>query len=157
MAKVEPGGRVRVQSLRMQAFLNGEITVEDLDSEELRKGQFRDRNGGFQGRPPMLIPREFHEAIVREMIDRGEATLRSHMDAAIEVIAKMAMNPKTPARERLAAAQYVLERTAGKIPDKQIVQASVARWQSAMEEVVFDIPDPGPETTAPPRRSRTQE
>lgn len=139
--KVGPGGHVRVQSPRMQQFLNGEISVEDLDTEELQKGRFRDKNGAFTGRPPMLIPREFHEAVVRELIERGNTTLRDNLEASLEVITKMAMNPKTPARERLAAAQYVVERTMGKIPEKQIVQAQVAKWESQMEDIMFDIPD----------------
>src|SRR5687768_1849958 len=130
-------------SARMQQFIDGVITVEDLDDEELRKGQLRASDGSFKGRPPLLIPREFYEAVVREMIERGNTTIRSHMDASIQVIAELMMNKRTPARERLAAAQYILERTAGKIPEKQIVQAQVSKWEQVLDEVTFDA-DFGP-------------
>lgn len=126
---------------RMQMLIDGEIKIEDLDDEELRRGQLRSKDGDFRGRPPQLIPRTFHEAIVRELIERGNAKLRDNLEASLSVITQMAMNPKTPARERLAAAQYVVERTMGKIPEKQIVQAQVAKWEAQMEDVVFDIPD----------------
>lgn len=125
-------------SVRMQEFLDGKISIEDLDDEELRRGQIRSKDGDFRGRPPQLIPRKFHEALARELVSRAETTLRSNMDAALGVITQMAMNPRTPARERLAAAQYVVERTMGKIPDKQIVQAQVAKWEAAMEDVIID-------------------
>lgn len=125
-------------SPRMQQLIDGEITVEDLDDEELRRGQLRDKNGEFKGRPPLLVPREFYEAITREMLERGNATMRSHMEASIGVIAELMVNKRTPARERLAAAQYMLERTAGKIPEKQIVQASISKWEKVLDEVTFD-------------------
>lgn len=135
--------RPSVASNRMQEFLDGVITVEDLDDEELRRGQLRASDGTFKGRPPLLVPREFYEAITREMIDRGNATMRSHMEASIGVIAELMTNKRTPARERLAAAQYMLERTAGKIPEKQIVQAQVSKWEQVLDEVTFDA-DFGP-------------
>jgi hypothetical protein len=141
MAKLEPGGRIRINSPRMQEFINGDITVEDLDLEELRRGQFRDKNGGFQGKPPHMIPRDFHEAIARELIERTNGSLRTKLSDSMDVIYELMINKRTPARERLAAAQYIMERTMGKIPDKQIVEAKIAKWQDAMEEVVFEMPD----------------
>lgn len=122
---------------RMRDLAEGRLKVEDLDWEELTRGQLRDVNGKFTGRKPALLPREWHDAITAEIVRGAQAQFRKNFDATMEVLVKMALNPQTPAREKLAASQYVIERVIGKIPDKQEVKTEITVFDEAVANGQF--------------------
>lgn len=124
---------------RYDAFLTGELSVEDLDMEELLRGQLRDRNGNFTGRPSSMIPRAFHVKITQELLQRAEGTWRENMNDAMKVFVDIMNNERVRAQDRLYAAQYIIERVAGKIPEKQMIEASVRKWEDAAEAVIVEI------------------
>lgn len=136
---VKTKGVKRRTSDRYEAFIQGELSIEDLDMEELLKGQIRDRNGGFTGRPPLQIPRAFHTKVVQELLQRADQTWRSNLDAAMKVFVEIMENPRVRAQDRLYAAQYIIERTAGKIPDKQVIEASVRKWEDVADAVIVEV------------------
>ena len=109
--------------LRMQGryalFLNGKITVEDLDDEELSRGQLRALDGTFRGRPPRVVPSELVQAMRREWLKRAEARLREALlDKGIGTLTSLADDPSIDAAVRLRAAEKIIERTMGKVPDR---------------------------------------
>lgn len=108
---------VRVSG-RMAQFLAGEISVEDLDDDELARGQFRDANGGFSGRPNKMIPREVQQEMIRRLLSRGDELWRNGYNIAIKVHLEIAADPNNAPGDRLKAAQYLIERVAGKTPDR---------------------------------------
>lgn len=124
---------------RYQAFIDGTLSVEDLDHEELIRGQIRNKNGDFGGGAPRSIPRSFHTAVVRELVHRGDGKLKAHLDLAIDTMAEIAGNKRANPQARIQAAQYLWERVAGKIPDKHIVEASVKRWENVAKDVLVDV------------------
>lgn len=126
---------------RYDAFLSGEINIEDLDMEELLKGQIRDKNGSFGGRPPKLIPRAFHVKVTQELLHRAESTWRENMNDAMQVFVEIMNNPRVRAQDRLYAAQYIFERIAGKIPEQQFVTATVKRWEDVAEATIVEVYD----------------
>lgn len=110
---------------RLDQLLTGKLSVDDLTEEELLTGILNDKNGERSGRPPNLIPRDFHTAVVRRVIEIGEEKLRSGFVEAAENLVRMAtlepeVEPFGPRVDPsvLRAAQYLYERVAGKIPDK---------------------------------------
>lgn len=109
--------------LRMQGryalFLNGKITVEDLDDEELSRGQLRALDGTFRGRPPRVVPSEMVQAMRREWLKRAEAKLRDALlEKGIGTLTELAGNENIDAAVRLRAAEKIIERTMGKVPDR---------------------------------------
>jgi hypothetical protein len=128
---------------RYEAFLDGTLTVEDLDDEELLKGQLRDKDGQFRGRPPLMIPRAFHVKLTQELLHRAEGKIREHFNEAMQVFIDVMNNPRVRPQDRLYAAQYVWERMAGKIPEKQVVEASVRKWEDVAEAVVVELIEDG--------------
>lgn len=108
---------------RYAEFLAGKITIEDLDDEELAQGRLKASDGTFRGRPPAVIPTEIVQAMKREWLSRAhsrlqEALLQKGIGTLVELAA-------TAADEgvRLRAAQAIIERTMGKVPDKIEVAA----------------------------------
>jgi hypothetical protein len=115
MGTRRPGSEVRNE--RWRAFLEGEITVEDMDDEEIARAQFRAADGTFRGRPPKTVPRNFAQQVSRELLKRGDSRFRRLYFEAIEVLAEIARDGEKDG-DRVRAANILLERVAGKVPEK---------------------------------------
>lgn len=125
---------------RMQQFLDGELKVEDLDDEEIRRGQFRSADGDFKGRPTQLIPRKFYDAVVRENIKRANRRFQEELEPSIQVLKDIAHNPRMHADARMKSAIFLIERAAGKTPEKSEVKVELAKWEEDIEGVLFEAP-----------------
>lgn len=125
-------------SNRMQMFFNGEIKIEDLDDEEIRRGQFRSLDGDFKGRPSDMIPREFYNAVVRETIRRANNRFREEIEPAIETLHEIMENPRAPSDSRMKSAIYLIERVAGKVPEKNEVSIEVAKWEQDIDGLIIE-------------------
>lgn len=107
---------------RYAEFLAGKITVEDLDDEELANGRLKASDGTFRGRPPAVIPGEMVQAMRREWMSRAEAKLRDAlMEHGLGTLVELASNEDIDSSVRLRAAQTIIERTMGKVPDKVVL------------------------------------
>ena len=104
---------------RYAQFLNGTITVEDLDDDELSQGRLKASDGSFRGRPPRVVPAEMVQAMRREWLSRAEAKLREAlMEKGIGTLVSLAENEDIDPGVRLRAADKIIERTMGKVPDR---------------------------------------
>lgn len=126
--------------------------VGTLSNEELARGQLKDAKGGFQGRPPEWVPREFHQECLRELFRRGKQLWMENYVDAIKAMTDIATGRgagqyATPG-ERFRAAQFVIERLEGKVPDKVVITAEDP-WQAAIEGIVAEV---SPEQIAKARR-----
>lgn len=101
---------------KMLKLANGEISVEEMDDQELARMQFRDVDGFFRGRPPAHIPRELVMAINGELARRLESELRSGLMPALSVVREIMSDPDVKPGDRLAAAKSWIERAAGPVP-----------------------------------------
>lgn len=104
---------------RYAEFLSGKITVEDLDDDELAQGRLKASDGTWRGRPPAVIPADMVVAMRREWVTRAHAKLNAAlMERGIGTMVDLAGNPEIDPAVRLRAAQAIIERTLGKVPDK---------------------------------------
>lgn len=126
---------------KMQDFLDGKISIEDLDDEEIRRGQFRSIDGDFKGRPTDIIPRKFYDAVVRETIKRANDKFRQELEPSLMVLREIAQNPRAHADARYKSAVYLIERAAGKVPEKQEVALTVSKWEADIQDLIFEDED----------------
>lgn len=104
---------------RYALLFNGVISVEDLDDEELARGQLKASDGTFRGRPPRVIPSELMQAMRREWLGRAEAKLREAlMEVGLGGMIEIAKDKTIDPSVRLRAQNIIVERTMGKVPDK---------------------------------------
>lgn len=104
---------------RYAQFLNGNIKVEDLDDDELAQGRLKAVDGTFKGRPPRVIPTEMVQAMRREWLSRAEAKLREALHQhGIGTLVDLAKNETIDPAVRLRAAEKIIERTMGKVPER---------------------------------------
>lgn len=117
---------------RYADLLSGKLAVEDLDFEELARCQLKDKNGRFTGRPPKYLPADLVKRMRNEFFKRGDAMFAENYEKCIGVMVDLAMSKFTEDATRFRAAQYVIERVRGKIPDRVEITADEAAWQTAM-------------------------
>lgn len=114
--------------------------VATLSPEELVRGQLKDHEGRFRGRPPKWIPAEFYQECVRQLLRKGDVMWREAFFESIKTFTAIAQDERVDPKDRLKAAQYVIERVAGKTPDK--VEVSVVQpWEQIIGGIVAEAED----------------
>lgn len=123
---------------------DGTVTMKEfvatLSPEELIRGQLKAHDGTFKGRPPKWVPNEFYQACIRELLNRGELLWREAFLDSIRVFSEIAADPAVEPAQRLKAAQYVVERVAGKVPDK-VELSAVEPWEQIIGGIVAEAED----------------
>lgn len=111
--------------------------MEGLDEEELARGQLKADNGTFQGRPPSMVPREFHLACQREMKRRFDELFASDVIPIAKEYLRMAQSPNLKEETRAKMLQYAMERVFGGIP-KDVTIRQEQPWEQMMVNVMGD-------------------
>lgn len=134
---------------RLKEMEESGVTMEDfvkgLSPEELARGQVM-IDGHFRGAPPKWVPQEFYHACVRELMRRGKQLYQENYLQAIEAMTAIATNGMFEAKDRIKAAQFVIERIEGKVPEKLEIGVD-APWQQLLRGIVVDVPDDAPMRT----------
>ena len=120
-------------------ILSGELDVSSWSDEELRRGQRRDRNGKWGGRPPKVIPKAIHDELVRRTYDEAHKILQDSLVAAVTLFATIVRDVKADPVVRLKAASIIVERVMGKEPMK-INITTQAKWQAAITHSIVSMP-----------------
>lgn len=132
-------GKAEVRfSGRWKQLIDGDIGVEDLDTEELAKGKLRDKDGKFRGRPPKFIPRQLVDAMRSEHHRRINAALEESLSDTVKTMRAIMNDPEQDGATRLRAAIYVYERFMGKTPDRVVAQKG-DKVDDVIERIMYDI------------------
>jgi hypothetical protein len=115
---------------RYRQFMAGQLTVDDLEDEELATCGFRSKNGAIF--KPKTVPRELAQAFTRAIYERAQSELRSLTVEAAQTMGEIMKNKSVEPDIRLKAALSIIERNLGKTP--QVLAITDAK---AYEEV-FD-------------------
>jgi hypothetical protein len=121
-----------VKLSRYQQFLAKQITVEDLDDEELMSFGFRDERGRIF--KPRNIPREMVQAMTRGIYDRALHELKVNAVEATKTLASIMVDLTNDASIRLKAAEAILDRTLGKAPQVVAITGTAA-WEEVFEGI----------------------
>lgn len=127
--------------------------VETLDHEELARGQLRNDNGSFSGRPPALVPRAFFEVCQREMMRRFNDEMKANLMTATEQYLKLATTENTmEPKDRAKLLQWIIERVAGPAP-KEAPRSDSDTFDVLVRGVIVETGE-GVGKTPPDRYSR---
>jgi hypothetical protein len=133
---------VRVQGRYAQMLLpedhEDHISVHDLDIEELARGQLKDKNGKFTGRPPKVLPREIVDAMRNEHHKRVNGILEQSLPQQVKTMIEISQNKKADPGVRLKAAIYVYERFMGRTPEKINITAE-SRVQDIVDDILYEV------------------
>lgn len=128
--------KMAAEDMTMQEF------VATLTPEELARGQLKAGDGTFRGAPPKWVPAEFHKECIRELMRRGKQLYQIAYIDAINSMTLIANNPAVEPAQRIKAAQFVIERIEGKVPERLEVGVSEP-WQEILTGIVATVPTEG--------------
>ena len=134
----------------------GVIKIEELDDEEVARGQLKSSDGTFRGRPPDWVPKELVQRMRKEWLSRAEGRLRDALlEKGIGTLVELAGNDQVDPNVRLRAADKIIERMMGKVPDK--VQLSAEDPVETLFRKILGDPDGLLEPTAVPKEFSAEE
>lgn len=127
---------------RMERYLVGELKVADMDDEELAKGKWKNKNGTFKGvGGSQMLPRSFFNELRAETVRRWNDRLVDELQPSIDVLKEIAQNPRAPADARHRSAIYLIERVAGKVPEKTEIKMEIAPWEQNIAGILVGDDD----------------
>ena len=126
---------------RYNQFLAGQITVDDLDDEELATCGFRSTNGRIY--KPRNVPRELATAFTKAIYERAQQELKGHTVTAAQTVAEIMMNKTVEPDIRLKAANTLLDRGLGKAPQTINLNHDITGFEDVFSAI---IAGPKPET-----------
>lgn len=100
---------------RHQMLLDGELTVDEMDDDELQRFRGRDINGEFVGPHKRLSPK-MQGQIRQRLLDQMQRNIEGFLPRATEVLNQIMENSESDAA-RVKAIDILLQRGAGKVPE----------------------------------------
>lgn len=126
---------------RTAAVLAGDDDLATWDDEELIRGQRRNKNGRWGGRPPKVVPAAVHHEITRRKMSEAYRLLQTNLVAATEVLVSLATDPEVESSVRLKASITIMERVLGKTPERVELSAVERKpWEDAVKGGIVRIP-----------------
>lgn len=125
---------------RLQQLIDGEITVDDLDDEEIKRRRPRNLQGNFNGPGPKMLPRILLNSMDVEFRRRIQSKLDEHADEAVAALRDVANNKQAQAQARVNAAAIMLDRAIGKVPDQLVQEVRVREFED-FEGILVDVSD----------------
>lgn len=120
-------------------ILIGREDLTEWDDEELRRGRKRDKNGGWQGRDPVIVAKAVHDELVRRTLEKANRLLTENLEAALELLVDIMKDETVDAKERLKAIQMITDRAMGKEPQKVEIKGE-AKWEAAIAHSIVSMP-----------------
>lgn len=136
MSHLRPGSARAILKLpeRYQKFASGELSLDEMDMEELERGQLRDLNGAFTGVPPASLPIAFYKAMRDELIRRVEQQNMHLVGKAFGALQEVMTKPGMTGDARVKAATQLLDRLVGPVGTKIEMSGVVKQqWEVLLE------------------------
>ena len=118
---------------RHQMLIDGELSVKELDSQELSKFRGRDIDGEFKGRTAPL-PARIHSQIRQRLLQTMQEGFEGFLPRAQAILEDIAETSEQDSA-RVKAVDLLLQRGAGKVPDIVRVGAEDP-WDAILSDVL---------------------
>jgi hypothetical protein len=120
--------------------ITGQEDLSQWSEEELIRGQKKDRNGKYQGKPPLVVPKALHDELVKRKMSRAFELLRDNLVSAVEVLIELAQDEEVESGTRLKAATTIIERVMGKTPEKVVLDmGEQPPWLGALMGAIVSV------------------
>lgn len=117
---------------RYRQYINGALSLDDLEDEELVQQGFRTSNGGIF--KPRNVPREMAHAFTKAIYDRAHREFRSNAIQAAATMAEIMTDKSNDPEVRLKAAKEIIERNLGRTPQVVAITGS-APWEEIFDGI----------------------
>lgn len=117
------------------AILSGAEDVSLWSDEELLRGQRKDRNGRWTGRPPKVVPLAVHQELTRRRMSQAYELLREDLGSAVRLLIKVVKDENADTKDRIKSAELIINRVMGKAPER-IEVTTRSRWEDALDAML---------------------
>lgn len=121
--------------------VSGEIPLEELDDDELSRGQLKDKNGNFVGRAGKLIPKEIADRRTRLLMQRVQEQFTEVALKASQAFIDVLEDPNADHKDKMQAARYLHDRFLGKVPERVELSAEIKPWEGLVAGVLKEVPE----------------
>ena len=128
--KARAEGRPRAKE-RWAQLLDGTLTVQELDDDEIKNMRPRGADGGFTGRGRKM-PSHLAQQFQQEAIKRAQDRFRNAAPEAVKALIEIGTDPDVREGDRIRALMYVVDRALGKTPETIRVEGA-DRWSSLLD------------------------
>ncbi len=115
------------------------IPWEALDSDEVARCQLKDKNGRFTGQAPQRLPPTARAARKRALMENTNAIFEQSVGAAAALLDAVVRDENADIKDRIAAADRILDRGIGPKPQKLEVTAEVKPWEGLVGSILVDV------------------
>lgn len=119
----------------LERYRAGEYPVTEWSNDEVSRGRPANRDGSFDGPWPKFTGKQQAD-IRRELLRRGQSKMDEAYLLAIKVLADVAKHGEKDS-DRVKAADLLMQRTAGKVPERVEIKSSDP-WQDILDEIMDD-------------------
>lgn len=127
------GGYVKINE-RQRQLQAGEINLDDLDEEELVRGRLKGPDGKFHGSGSDFVSRAMYQKMTSELFKRANDAMKTNLVDAVKTLTDIMNGAEMDPKDRMKAAQWIVERVMGKMPETVTVRQD-APWQSILTKV----------------------
>lgn len=124
-------------SERWAALLSGQLTVADLDDEEIAHGRLRSADGSFVGRRP-AIPSHLAQQMRSEYMRRIGDKFTQALPDLVDILVDIAKDPEAKHGDKIKAITLVTDRVMGKAVETVRVEGASAFDQMLADAVGVD-------------------
>ena len=118
-------------------ILTGQEDLSVWSDEELRRGQRKDKNGRWQGRAPLVIPKAIHDELVRRTLDKANELLRDNLVLGVEALVDIIRGQDTEDKDRLKAIDMLMVRVMGTAPVRLDADIRVSAFEEVVQQVTI--------------------
>lgn len=130
-----PSGKVKIEDHpndKTVALLRGDISVEDLDAEEISYGMCKNEDGSFPLKRPGIVPKSIYDKMQQQLYKIVHEEMNKALIDSVHAIRSLLEDPDPAMRFR--SATWLIERVMGKTPD--VVTINQERpWEIILDKV----------------------
>src|ERR1700754_1241139 len=131
ISKIDPK---RIQELdRVQQFMSGFLSIEDLEDDEVIGSYVRNSEGRRIATTKMGV--RFQQAMVKELVRRMNRFMQMKLPNMINVLTDIAESDFAEPADRIRAANLIIERVLGKTPEVLVHGTTEKPYETLLEKM----------------------
>lgn len=118
------------------------VGVEDIstwDTEEIRRGRKRDKDGGWRGRTPVVVPMALHQEAIKRTFEEAQELFREGLVPAVKYLTSVVESDEVEDKDKLKAVSMILDRVMGKAVERVEIKTGTEPWEDAILAAVVPL------------------
>lgn len=120
-------------------ILTGQEDISEWDTEEIRRGRRRDKNGRWSGRSPVVVPMALHQEAIKRTFEEAQELFREGLVPAVKYLTSIIESDDVEDRDKIKAVGMILDRVMGKAVERVEIKTGTEPWEDALVAAVVPL------------------